>query len=865
MAVMAQALATVSQGIETSVQEAVKTYLDNMGGVTDALAEVLDVLVLLDEVVETGLIARLEAWRASSELSRWVNVLAEVLGVMARALGTVAAELSSEIQTAIREFSATLVEVIEPLSAMIGLWEDLDRAVEEGITYPEQLTTTLDDILRSYGELVQVLNRWTSAEYSASLPEITYEVQELVDDLGTLIAPFEEMLGFWERLQETIVARRGWSADLLPMFIDILSSYGDIVSAITAALAQAVRGFDPELLTQEVINFTARRDGLLAPFAEMLAFWEDLDAAIANNRGWSNADFDVLWNILKTYSQVLAVLHVAMSGEDRFLLGITPDLVTDELVAFVARLNGLLSPFSAMIDFWEDLDAAIARGRGWSNADLAVLWDILKTYAQVLAVLHVAMTGTDRDLLGITPELVTDELIAFTARLNGLLAPFSAMIDFWAKLATAVVPPNLPALGATLDAMLEGYSAIAERLTTTIETFYGLQEVPVIEVTEVMTAFAAQLSGLLAPFSAMIDFWAKLAEMAAPDVDFAAVIEEMLGYYSELVTALETLLADTVAAGGSLDIAPEIIAYTQAISAISSALIAPLDYLAELQTAIEDGVLGGAGLPDVSVALDQLRLFMIAVVTEMNDLMADPEVAALDETAEEFAAWISSSIGTFSTALNLVSQLATAVASKVFEPFTTVEQAGLNIEVQLQYLRDAIRQIVLAIDLLMADPELAGLSNTSAAFATWFNASVGPFSRALDLVSRLAQAVAGKVFEPFTTVEQAGLNIEVQLQFLRDAIRQMVAAIQMMMADPALQGLDETMDDFAAQIGAIATGLSGAVGFLVEMGAWEAGSGLAAQIDQFASTWVLVLERRALISSETRALADEETREYDRR
>ena len=936
MAVMAQALATVSQGIETSVQEAVKTYLSNMGGVTDALAEVLDVLVLLDEVVETGLMARLEAWRASSELSRWVNVLAEVLGVMARALGTVAANLSSEIQTAIREFSATLVEVIEPLSAMLGLWEDLDRAVEEGIAYPEHLTTTLDDILRSYGELVQVLNRWTSAEYSASLPEITYEVQELVDDLGTLIAPFEEMLGFWEKLQETIVAKRGWSSELLPMFVDILSSYGDIVSAITAALAQEVRGFDPDLLTQEVIDFTARLDGLLAPFAEMLAFWEDLDAAIANNRGWSNSDFDVLWNILKTYSQVLAALHVAMSGEDRFLLGITPDLVTDELVAFVARLNGLLSPFSAMIDFWEDLDAAIARGRGWSNADLAVLWDILKTYAQVLAVLHVAMTGTDRDLLGITPELVTDELIAFTARLNGLLAPFSAMIDFWAKLATAAVPPNLPALGATLDAMLEGYSAVAERLTTTVETFYGLQEVPVIEVTEVMTtfaaqlsgllapftamadfwtkldgvaapagdfgalvdralqmygqvaerltttvetfyglqevpvievtevmtAFAAQLSGLLAPFSAMIDFWAKLAEMAAPDVDFAAVIEEMLGYYSELVTALETLLADTVAAGGSLEIAPEIIAYTQAISAISSALIAPLDYLAELQTAIEDGVLGGAGIPDVATALDQLRQFMIQVVTAMNDLMADPEVGALDETAEEFAAWISSSIGTFSTALNLVSQLATAVASKAFEPFTTVEQVGLNIEVQLQYLRDAIRQIALAIDLLMDDPDLAGLSNTSAAFATWFNASVGPFSTALDLVSRLAQAVAGEVFEPFTTVEQVGLNIEVQLQFLRDAIRQMAASIRLMMDDPELQGLDETVDGFATRIGAIAAGLGGAVSFLAELGAWEAATGLEAQINQFAITWVMVLERLAQISSETRALADEEMRRF---
>jgi tape measure domain-containing protein len=527
-----------------------------------------------------------------------------------------AGRLPHGIEPLVAQLAADLGALLTPFAAMLDFWEKLNSL---GYLQPktENLSSVVKSILEGYGEVVWQIQTWVWGPLGfTNVPPF---MVSLAASLGALVAPFSAMLDFWAKLNANTY--RGSSTSFRDIITSVLDRYAEVVWQLQVWTWSPLGFIEvPPAMTALAASLGA----LLAPFTAMIAFLKAFDTAIVIP---SLASLKMkLWWMLSVYSVIVTELQRASNPSS--WLHIEP--FTKELSDFATSLSGLLAPFTTMISFLKAFDVEIVIP---SLASLKTkIWWMLAVYSVIVTELTKASDPSSWMHI----DAFTQELVDFTSRLGGLLAPFTAMLAFWTALNTAAKVPTPVAadFAKLIDAMLAEFGVIVTKLQA------ALLITPV--VSDEVSALAARLGGLVAPFTAMLGFWTALNTAAKVPIPaesaFGALIDAMLVEFGSIVTKLQAATAKI----------PAITTEVTALATGLGTLVAPFQTMLAFWTALAKP---DWKMPD-QATIESLFTAMLKQFAYIAQLLTDPAKFGIDMpalTPEAITQW--TAFGTASQAI----------------------------------------------------------------------------------------------------------------------------------------------------------------------------------------------------------------------
>lgn len=815
----------------------VNTWAADVADLTSSAADFADAITPTVDLLFSGL----TALRALGDV-RLVNgavVLAVVeevswlLAVLTAKVADWTTYVTETMQEAAADFATTVAPVVELLTKGIAA---LDTLADVQFHDAAVILAQLEHVGWFLATMIANIGTWSAllgADVQTAAAQFAAAAAPVVSLLSAAMKTLTELADF-ELLPGAQITD---SLDQISWFLALLV---DKVGQWAAQLSDTLQGDAKQFADNAtpVVNLVKTALGVLTELADLGDIaWANLPATLTQVA-------TAIGNIVTAIAQAAAALSTEEQTAARQLAeNATPvvNLVKNAVSALI-ELNDMPAPSAAGILRLRSFLTALMTQIAWAGLNLATeIQEAARQFAENAGPV-VNMVRTAVEALKALDTDLTVPTAAF-AKLRGYLVALVQQIA-WAGVNMA------PELQEAAHTFAENMGPVVDLMANTLDLLIDLQ--------------TAITDGVLSLSNTGIN---------QPGTLLAGALSQLRQFILQVVTAITELLdnpdladLDTTATGFAAW-------FTTAAGPFSTAL----DLLTKLQQAVAEGSITiGSDLginPPVSLAgaLSRLRQFILEVAAAINELAGNPDLATLDEDATTFATWFNASVGPFSTALDLLSKLQQAVAAGVITN-NAIGGIGINPPTRswsqaLSALRQFILEVTAAINALMADPDLAHLAVTAADFATWFTASIGPFSSALDLLTKLQQAVADKVLNNGQNVGGMGINPPVRswasaLSQLRQFILEAVQAINDLMDNPLVATLAEQADEFATQLGTIMDGLGRSITVLAALGTYTSVTDLEARVTAFLADWEIVLQRLAQVSTATQALADENMRKF---
>jgi len=316
--------------------------------------------------------------------------LADLLFVMAEELHRVI--YTDEIQQLppdFVDFVEIVGSVVEPFSDMVDFWSALDEFIRAGSLHGVGRTPILAEFVAALGstlglmlDSLLIVMQWPQFE---ELPAITLE---FADTLSAVLGPFSDMLDFWDALDSFIQGGSLHGVGKTDALNKMIASLGSTMGLMLTSIWRLTMWTQFDELPVNVQEFADLLGGVVGPFQEALAFWDQLDSFIQGGSlhgiGRAGLIDDFIAALGSTLGLMLVRIEELMQWKQFKELPVT---VTE----FADLLGAILEPFSNVLAFWDQLDEFVRGGSLHGMGRTSALQDFIASLGSTLGLMLVRL------------------------------------------------------------------------------------------------------------------------------------------------------------------------------------------------------------------------------------------------------------------------------------------------------------------------------------------------------------------------------------------------------------------------------------------------------------------------------------------